>query len=567
MSTKSASTNARLSSIQDRLSLPFTLEGEALEPVEWARRIQLRINSLHNSRRPAARLSTEIIGRIVLMANPLPFLDFKSCFTGILSSARLRRVCKAWYRAIDTTPEISRYILININGNNIREVLDRNPESNCLLKCLIYSWPWKIEQLPWTVLGLVEPAARQISELQVVFSTDVRVRSPMFADSQISLPFPKLSKLAFFVYDGSPTQFNPFRTSNLHLPESPQTLSLDRVSFEVFKTLSLRRVRVLTMVNAAVTISFVQRLCTFLHVASQISEVNLRSLEIDRSCEQEGWMESEWYHHTLRSNHRALQRVSLAELAAPLPANIMHSLESYQCNFIEVDNLDPEHLTDPTTPCSAIVRRLALLPPDSHISLRHGLPTTSIHWSTPEMSEVVATESSEGTCLWQSGRMEFHVSSGGRLALLIQSLSALGLQRLVDDFRRVKYLDPDNPLIQSNLQIMVLGPESLEWALGELCSTTYDDLGSIRYPWPCLEELIVTQPSSGPQQQGWDAVEYKFYHAVVWRQTVARLDAGKISRFRRLGVPTVWMHVVKQIQQLSPDFSDIEVYAADTNVI
>ncbi|KAG8924977.1 hypothetical protein FRC00_004473, partial [Tulasnella sp. 408] len=89
----------------------FNLDGELLEPVEWARRIQVRIHGLHNMRRPIARLSTETIACIILEANPVASLLDTEAYSGMLIRwARLRTVCKAWCRAMDNTPEFWRHI-------------------------------------------------------------------------------------------------------------------------------------------------------------------------------------------------------------------------------------------------------------------------------------------------------------------------------------------------------------------------------------------------------------------------------------------------------------------------
>ncbi|KAG8923797.1 hypothetical protein FRC01_012318 [Tulasnella sp. 417] len=315
------------------------------------------------------------------------------------------------------------------------------------------------------------------------------------------------------------------------------------------------------MVNVTVSGSFFIAFDTLLRGVSQISEINLQSLQFEQPGNTEALVRGRWFGRPMYYRHQVLRRVSVRKLEAPLLSGIMCLLENYQCKFIEVGDLDPEDLTGSITPCSTIGRILFSLPQDFDISFKQDVSTAGIYWRTREMVE----KGGKGGYHWQSGRIEFRVRNASNLVLLIQSLSALGLRQILDDFSIVTNREPDNPSNEGNTKVMILEPEIVVWALEKLCTVTCGELGSIQYPRPYLEELILTRPCSGPPQQGWDAIEYKLCHFVVWRQTVARHDEGRVSRIKKLGVPAAWIPVVEAINRLSPDFSEIEIYASDGN--
>lgn len=207
------------------------------------------------------------------MANPLPFLEIESCIVGLTSLAHLRTVCKAWCRAIDTTPEISRYICMHSHANNITHVVGRDSDPNGLFKCLITAW--NVNGEVWMRSNLLTSSLRaQVSESQLAFSAaemNVSDRGTFWVPV-----FPRLRKLALIARDNSTTQFNP--SPIFCVPDPPHTLALGRLSFEVFEPRRFFGVQVLTMVDAAVSHWFVTAFNTFLSVASRITEINLQSL-------------------------------------------------------------------------------------------------------------------------------------------------------------------------------------------------------------------------------------------------------------------------------------------------
>lgn len=515
---------------------PFSFEGELLEPLQLARRIQVRMHGLHNMRRPINRLSTETIACIILEASPVAsLLDTEAYIDTLTRWARLRTVCKAWCRAMDSTPEFWRHIWVHRGGHNVAHLQRLNVVEP--LRCLITGWETDSLLCDETL----QNSLTLISELRnELHSHDLdRWCQAWFSSTHGGHP-----NLTLLTMSGPPKP--GYRSTRISHPATletngaPPTLVFDGLHVRTVDPNLFHWVQVLKIVNIDVGNSFVQDICKFIYTASNITELHLKTIKTLRRI----------FDHRLGlpkipkypGKNSPLRVVTFVGLDSSLSTELLNCLSSCRLKVLEVDTLEPKCLEDSMDQPSAIAKVLDFLLLTGEISLT--VKRLAMHINFTKFGGLVMTGNDEGWKL-ESARIGFYTLSSDERTNLVKQLAALGIRALSDSVIFNTVMDRRYSTSLSYAKILVVERDGGQDDLREITSATQLTLGSTQYSCPLLEQLILMDSPVAPwynTRPCWKLE--KWWTFVTSHQDKASNAGSRIAKLKRLGLPS---DVIKEI--------------------
>ncbi|KIO28308.1 hypothetical protein M407DRAFT_6850 [Tulasnella calospora MUT 4182] len=163
--------------------------------VLWARRIRERIIAIENARPPIARLTPDLLRKILLHD-----IDFYFAFGGQgeniwMRRENLRRVMRRWRDAIDSSPEWWRWSSLTLSRNDVLRCFRNNPREPIHVNIVLSGGTQGLEIREKAMVKAVEALAEAVDRVQSLKVLPLAGRIAPEVQRFLSLPMPTLFHL------------------------------------------------------------------------------------------------------------------------------------------------------------------------------------------------------------------------------------------------------------------------------------------------------------------------------------------------------------------------------------
>ncbi|KAG8902111.1 hypothetical protein FRC00_001780 [Tulasnella sp. 408] len=549
---------------------------DTMQTLRWAESIRSRLTTFMNSKLPISRLTRQLLAAIILRDDTVPRLPadilhftmsseaeyLESRISCMFRSAQLRRVSRAWRRAVDTSTQLCEFVWVNDNQGNVKYILQRNSDGP--LGCLVSGW------MPGPLLATLRPLTPRISYMAMT--------PPSYCVAELlrTLEFPKLTQVhvrwkAEELLQRRIISLNPGANSAM-------TLVLDEIPFQAFEPTTfgfLRTIKILGGMSLYPLVydTFIADLFAMLNASPNLAELVLEDLSSERELDTSP---------PPRATHRGLRRMRLWGIVSPVLSALLLYLDAENLSTVVINGIEPSHLSSVD---SAFARTLLSLARSSHstkttgelwlgsgvrpdenaLVLKWPARTSAVHdkppsvctWHTWDFNRIITADVSN-----VNATKLFHALLD--LAIKVDVISfntnySGGNNREVLD-RSLGLLSPDS---QSWIEIltrlesverMVIGVGVLDGALKHLSEPILTTGGGPQYACPNLTSLAVPDQLRSPHRR-WEENPNMFREHIGRRQQAAGSPNGP-ARLKKMDVPATW---IDHIQGADPVFNDVEI--------